>query len=359
MRRRILLIGFDISFYDRISKILANDYAVNSAGNPKSLSKHNPDAILLYVSKFKEGFKSLKEIVASDEDIPALIIDDTNALYVQAAITFLKLGAFDIMPSVILPGILKSTIAGMLQKRDEALRVKKKLRDKHELLMEIVKKLPSDFEPYGKRSRKNGSSPDCSCSCKHYIELSGNLRHDWGVCVNPKGPRCGLMTFEHMGCGEFESPELIFPGTLMDVITHTIPKKSQLNYVETATDIIRQSIGDFYDISNISGNTYHGTCIKNNKSWIWIGFTSFGFSTSSKFIFQYPVTLGNLDAKGWTKIDRSSDKNKNHCFVIPIEKYLDQKGIEKLCGIICNHAETLLNSAQNDDLIEDPAKCVH
>jgi len=34
------------------------------------------------------------------------------------------------------------------------------------------------------------------------------MPYDWGVCSNPRSPRCGLLTFEHQGCWEFEgAPE--------------------------------------------------------------------------------------------------------------------------------------------------------
>jgi len=74
----------------------------------------------------------------------------------------------------------------------------------HEHLLEIVKKLPSDFQPYGERDREADWGPDCSCGCRHFLKLDGQLGYDWGVCGNPKSPRCGLLTFEHQGCREFE-----------------------------------------------------------------------------------------------------------------------------------------------------------
>jgi hypothetical protein len=36
--------------------------------------------------------------------------------------------------------------------------------------------------------------------------LLGDLQTDWGVCTNPKSPRAGLLTFEHMGCAFYASP---------------------------------------------------------------------------------------------------------------------------------------------------------
>jgi hypothetical protein len=50
--------------------------------------------------------------------------------------------------------------------------------------------------------------PDCSCGCAWYHCLEGRAAADWGVCFNPKSPRCGLLTFEHMGCREFEDDGL-------------------------------------------------------------------------------------------------------------------------------------------------------
>ena len=75
---------------------------------------------------------------------------------------------------------------------------------RHEALHLIVKRLPSDFEPWGARSRTEDWGPDCSCGCRWFIPLGQELRYDWGVCHNPESPRCGLLTFEHQGCREFE-----------------------------------------------------------------------------------------------------------------------------------------------------------
>ena len=61
--------------------------------------------------------------------------------------------------------------------------------------------LPTDYEPYGYRVRDGN---DCSCGCKWWLPL---VEHpgDWGVCANPRSPRCGLLTFEHQGCQVFEN----------------------------------------------------------------------------------------------------------------------------------------------------------
>ena len=73
----------------------------------------------------------------------------------------------------------------------------------HTDLLKLVTYLDSDFEPYGKRSRA-GAGGDCSCGCKHYLKLRGDLGNDWGVCTNPQSPRAGLLTFEHQGCEQYD-----------------------------------------------------------------------------------------------------------------------------------------------------------
>jgi hypothetical protein len=77
----------------------------------------------------------------------------------------------------------------------------------HDLLWQLVSKLPTDFEPCGSRRRTDDWGPDCSCQCKHFLPLEGPLGLDWGVCGNPQSPRAGLLTFEHMGCHFFEESQ--------------------------------------------------------------------------------------------------------------------------------------------------------
>jgi hypothetical protein len=72
----------------------------------------------------------------------------------------------------------------------------------HDKLWLAVVTRPLDFEPYGLRVREGAN--DCSCGCKHFAKLQGGAGLDWGVCVNPHSHRCGLLTFEHMGCPHFE-----------------------------------------------------------------------------------------------------------------------------------------------------------
>jgi hypothetical protein len=77
--------------------------------------------------------------------------------------------------------------------------------DHHALLWKVCKELPGDYEPYGQASRDGG---DCSWGCLHYYVLDARdgqpLQEDWGVCANPASHRCGLLTFEHQGCGAYE-----------------------------------------------------------------------------------------------------------------------------------------------------------
>jgi hypothetical protein len=78
---------------------------------------------------------------------------------------------------------------------------------RHAALLKVVRKLPTDFAPWGERSRDGASGPDCSGGCRWYIRLEPTLQLDWGVCRNPASPRCGLLTFEHQGCEQFEADE--------------------------------------------------------------------------------------------------------------------------------------------------------
>lgn len=79
----------------------------------------------------------------------------------------------------------------------------------HDRLIPLMVNLPTDFEPYGQRSREGDWGPDCSCGCKWFAALEGTLGYDWGVCCNPVSPRVGLLTFEHQGCKQYDdNPEL-------------------------------------------------------------------------------------------------------------------------------------------------------
>ncbi|MBI3971756.1 MAG: hypothetical protein HY332_10755 [Chloroflexi bacterium] len=90
----------------------------------------------------------------------------------------------------------------------------------HEHLWAVVIRLPADYEPYGFRSRDDGGQetwhPDCSTGCRWYLPLHGKFQYDWGVCTNPRSHRCGLLTFEHQGCPEFEPEDEPASGAVGD-----------------------------------------------------------------------------------------------------------------------------------------------
>jgi len=80
----------------------------------------------------------------------------------------------------------------------------------HERLLQILKRFPQDYRPWGDDDREVGEffGDDCSCGCRfaRWLEDLGeeHLSRDWCVCTNPKSHRCGLLTFEHQGCRAFE-----------------------------------------------------------------------------------------------------------------------------------------------------------
>ena len=75
-------------------------------------------------------------------------------------------------------------------------------------LLSICKVLPTDYKDYGgtvERWATGDDYPDCSCGCRYFLPLEGDLSTDWGVCSKPNAPRAGLLTFEHQaGYGCFE-----------------------------------------------------------------------------------------------------------------------------------------------------------
>lgn len=79
--------------------------------------------------------------------------------------------------------------------------------DIYDLLHAVLITKPTDFEPYGFRSREGENAWDCSTGCKWFVQLQGKLGLDWGVCSNPLSPRSGLLTFEHQGCPQLEYGE--------------------------------------------------------------------------------------------------------------------------------------------------------
>jgi hypothetical protein len=76
----------------------------------------------------------------------------------------------------------------------------------HEQLFDIAKRLPTDFEPWGQRSRVGDAltQPDCSSRCRFFNRLEGGAGLDWGVCVNPHSLRAGLLTYQGFGCLQFK-----------------------------------------------------------------------------------------------------------------------------------------------------------
>jgi len=83
----------------------------------------------------------------------------------------------------------------------------------HDLLLRACRSLPADYEPWGDQKREDprapgGWWPDCSAGCRHYLVLKDvgeeHISLDWGVCINARSHRFGLLTFEHQGCPAFE-----------------------------------------------------------------------------------------------------------------------------------------------------------
>lgn len=70
-----------------------------------------------------------------------------------------------------------------------------------ENLFKSLKILPTDYVEYGGEIKRweniEKNYPDCSCGCRHFVELIQPYSSDWGVCTNPKSPRAGLLTWEH------------------------------------------------------------------------------------------------------------------------------------------------------------------
>ena len=96
---------------------------------------------------------------------------------------------------------------------------------KHDILFFILKRLPTDYTDYGgevKRWAGGDDYPDCSCGCKHFLPLDGELAYDWGVCGKPGAPRAGLLTFEHQtgrGCFEYGEEDFdITEATIQEMV---------------------------------------------------------------------------------------------------------------------------------------------
>lgn len=117
------------------------------------------------------------------------------------------------------------------------LRSKRELRltpgfQTHGALWAEAKKLATDFEPYGKRKRLDGEiHGDCSCNCRWFHKLEGMRELDWGVCANPESPRAGLLTFEHMGCPQYEWDKRA------DYLDTAMGKKAMMRFEEAEKEL--------------------------------------------------------------------------------------------------------------------------
>ena len=94
----------------------------------------------------------------------------------------------------------------------------------HQVLFTICKQLPTDYTDYGGQvvrwADEAGYYPDCSCGCKWALWLAPPFSADWCVCARPDGPRCGLLTFEHMtGNACFEADDAAEDDTAVDLPT--------------------------------------------------------------------------------------------------------------------------------------------
>lgn len=76
---------------------------------------------------------------------------------------------------------------------------------------QVVKILSTDYGDYGGEVRRwqypDHPYPDCSAGCLWWNPLHSEdgIDLDWGVCLNARSPRAGLLTFEHQaGHGCFE-----------------------------------------------------------------------------------------------------------------------------------------------------------
>lgn len=79
----------------------------------------------------------------------------------------------------------------------------------HALLLRLMRRLPTDYAPWGEIDRWGDTSEvdgDCSSGCRHARPLDGPLGADWCVCAREGAPRAGLLTFEHQaGRGCFDA----------------------------------------------------------------------------------------------------------------------------------------------------------
>ena len=95
----------------------------------------------------------------------------------------------------------------------------------HEKLLKVVRRLGTDYGPFGVVPREDGS--DCSCGCRHFVKLAHEVGNEWGVCSNAKSSRAGLLTFEHQVCAAFE-PITLDHSLADSQLRHIIAEASEL-----------------------------------------------------------------------------------------------------------------------------------
>lgn len=71
----------------------------------------------------------------------------------------------------------------------------------HKRCWRVANPSAKEFAKDGGWTARTGK-PDCSTGCKWFAPLK-EAEYDWGVCLCQNGPRSGMLTFEHMGCGKF------------------------------------------------------------------------------------------------------------------------------------------------------------
>jgi hypothetical protein len=86
--------------------------------------------------------------------------------------------------------------------------------EKRKLLFEACKPLHSDYLEFGGKIKRfvdpDYDYLDCSCGCIYFQRLHDSENNDYdldfGVCLNKKSNRQGLLTFEHQaGYGCFQA----------------------------------------------------------------------------------------------------------------------------------------------------------
>jgi hypothetical protein len=120
----------------------------------------------------------------------------------------------------------------------------------HGILWSVCRKLPTDFEPYGERNRDIAEpGEDCSCGCVHFVQLAGGLGNDWGICINPKSPRAGLLTFEHQGCPEFQSYSTVKPAPEDPLAAESQEERSPAKKVKVDFNDVQMALEGFDSVS--------------------------------------------------------------------------------------------------------------